>query len=118
MDSADSGWRHTTARIIEFLSSVWGGKHSVIIPTDGSTIEPIFWIVLEKFSPDYVFFYQKTWRDIQISDPENYAVSLESVISPIDGDSVFSDGQRNSSIRNLGILLPISLLSKQIFVPR
>ena len=101
-DSADSGWRHTTARIIEFLSSVWGGKHSVIIPTDGSTIEPIFWTVLEKFSPDYVFFYQKTWRDIQISDPEKYAVSLESVISPIDRDSVFSDGQKERINQEFG----------------
>src|ERR1039457_2861176 len=72
-DTSDPDWRQTIVRIIEFLSSVWGGKHSLIIPSDGSTIEPLFWTVLEKFSPDYVYFYRKTGRDVQISRPEEYA---------------------------------------------
>ena len=76
-DSADPAWRHTILRIIEFLSSVWGGKHSVIVPTNGSTIEPNFWTILEKFSPDYVYFYRKTGLDSKISDPEGYSKDLQ-----------------------------------------
>ena len=58
INSSDADWLHTAVRIIEFLSSIWGGKHSIIVPTDGSTIEPTFWAILEKFSPDYVYFYR------------------------------------------------------------
>jgi hypothetical protein len=78
--SADPDWHHTAVRIIEFLSSIWGGKHSVIIPTDGSLIDPVFWTILEKFSPDYVYFYRKTGGDLHISRPEEYAAHLQEEI--------------------------------------
>ena len=38
-DSSDIEWRYSVLRIIEFRSPVWGGKHNVIVPTDGLTIE-------------------------------------------------------------------------------
>lgn len=85
-DSSDTDWRHTVARIVELLSSVWGGNHSVIVPTDGSTIEPIFWSILEKFSPDYVYYYAKTGADIQISQPDEYAALLKSKSSGYDDE--------------------------------
>jgi hypothetical protein len=80
INSSDPDWHHTAVRVIEFLSSLWGGKHSVIVPTDGSTIAPIFWGVLEEFSPDYVYSYQKTWDDIRISRPPEYEAVLRKTI--------------------------------------
>lgn len=81
VDVGDSDWRQTVLRVIEFLSSIWGGKHSVIVPTDGATIAPHFWTILEKFSPDYVYYYQKTGEDIRISDPSQYAEQLHAEIA-------------------------------------
>lgn len=90
IDSSDIDWHHTALRIIEFLSSIWGGKHSVVVPTDGSTIEPVFWAILERFSPDYVYFYKKTWADIKVSSPEGYAAQLQKLIELYDrGGPVF-----------------------------
>jgi hypothetical protein len=77
MDSSDVDWHHTAERILEFLSSIWGGKHSLIVPTDGIAIDKVFWIILEKFSPDYIYFYQKTWADIKISCPPKYEAVLQ-----------------------------------------
>jgi hypothetical protein len=95
-DSSDTDWRQTVMRIIEVLSSVWGGKHSLIIPTDGSTIEPLFWTILEKFSPDYVFQYAKTGADVWISRPEEYAACLENIIKKWhENDEVVSDQERD-----------------------
>ncbi len=92
IDSSDVDWHDTAVRIIEFLSSVWGGQHSLIIPTDGSRIESVFWAILEKFSPDYVFFYQKTWADVKVSHPDEYASELERCIQGFPG--VVSNLQR------------------------
>jgi hypothetical protein len=77
IDSSDIDWHHTALRIIEFLSSIWGGKHSIIVPTDGSAIDPVFWAILQSFSPDYVYFYRKTGADIKLSHPEEYAARLQ-----------------------------------------
>jgi hypothetical protein len=76
IDSADEAWRHTILRILEFLSSIWGGQHSVIIPTDGRIIAEPFWRVLEKFSPDHLWCYQKTGEDIRISNPEEFELMV------------------------------------------
>jgi hypothetical protein len=84
MNSSDVEWHHTALRIIELLSSIWGGKHSIIVPTDGSTIDPTFWAILERFSPDYVYSYTKTGADIKLSHPEEYAARLQQQIGKLD----------------------------------
>jgi predicted RNA-binding Zn-ribbon protein involved in translation (DUF1610 family) len=94
LDSSDVDWRHTALRVIEFLSSIWGGRHGIIVPTDGSTIAPVFWAILDKFSPDYVFFYAKTGDDIRISRPEEYADLLQAHIKANENDSVLSDQEK------------------------
>ena len=94
LDSSDVDWRHTALRIIEFLSSIWGGRHSIIVPTDGTTIAPVFWAILEKFSPDYVFFYAKTGEDIRISRPAEYTDHLEAHIKANENDTVLSDQEK------------------------
>lgn len=94
LDSSDVDWRHTALRIIEFLSSIWGGRHSIIVPTDGSTVAPVFWAILEKFSPDYIFFYAKTGEDIRISRPAEYADHLKAHIKANENDTVLSDQEK------------------------
>jgi hypothetical protein len=101
-DCSDADWHHTMLRIIEFLSSIWGGKHSVIIPTNGTTIAPILWTILEKFSPDYVFFYRKTGRDVQISRPGEYTAYFESIIEQLSKDSTVSDAEKERIHKELG----------------
>src|SRR5713226_6073162 len=49
IDRADPEWQDTCRRILECLSSTWGGKYATIIPTDGSVIGDMFWDVLEAF---------------------------------------------------------------------
>ena len=70
MSVSDPEWRNTILRVIEFLCSIWGGKHSLIIPTDGTIIDPTFWRILEGFSPDYIYYYSKTGRDLKLSQPD------------------------------------------------
>lgn len=94
IDSSDVDWRHTMLRVIEFLSSVWGGKHSVIVPTDGSTIDPVFWAILERFSPDYVYCYRKTGADIEISHPDEYAAGLQRQIQQYDDEVLTLQGEK------------------------
>ena len=41
--------------IIQELSWVWGGPLSLIIPCNGSEIEPLFWEHLRSYDPDYLY---------------------------------------------------------------
>jgi len=50
----DPEWMHSCRHILEVFSSLWGGHANIIIPTDGNTIQPLFWQILEKFDPDYI----------------------------------------------------------------
>jgi hypothetical protein len=77
IDSADPTWQHTTARIIEFLSSLWDGRHSLIVPTDGRNISPEFWTLLSSFDPDYLFYYRKTQADVKEAAPGDYEALLQ-----------------------------------------
>jgi hypothetical protein len=77
VNSADSDWMHTCVRVLEFLSTVWGGKHSLILPTNGATISETFWQLLEAFDPDYIYYYRKTMEDKRRSEPASYEEILK-----------------------------------------
>src|SRR5947209_5131030 len=77
IDSSDPDWQHSALRIIEFLSTLWGGKHSLIIPTDGTVIAPEFWAILESFDPDYFFYYEKSIADLKLAKPDQYEALLQ-----------------------------------------
>jgi hypothetical protein len=49
---------------------LWGGYGNIIVPTDGNSIEPIFWDLLEKFDPDHLILYQRSAKDLRIDQPE------------------------------------------------
>ena len=98
MDKNDSDWMHTCLRIIEWSTSLWGGWYSVIIPTDGEEIAEPFWEILKAFDPDYLYTYQKTGLDLQISHPEKFAEDfdrrlIEWMRSYPDQDSTYSRNQ-------------------------
>lgn len=73
----DPYWQETCRRVLECLSSIWGGKNSLLIPTDGKRIEPMFWELLEAFDPDYICQYQPTMLDLKLADPEQYDALLQ-----------------------------------------
>lgn len=66
-------WHHTAQRAIETFTQLWGGAGFIIVPTDGNTIAPKFWEILESYSPDYLGSYKTTLRDLKWADPEQYA---------------------------------------------
>jgi hypothetical protein len=50
-------WRSRVLSIIAWQSTFWGGSDTLIIPTDGKTIDPFFWDILDIHKPDYFFRY-------------------------------------------------------------
>ena len=80
-DEKDTYWQETCRRIIECLCSLWGGEHSVIIPTDGTRIETVFWDILKAFDADYICEYHKRGLDMKIASPQIYEERLQAEIS-------------------------------------
>ncbi len=71
-NSADQHWYHNCLGIIEFLTKLWGGSHSVIIPTNGETIDDEFWTILSSHDPDILLRYQPTGEDQKARAPEEF----------------------------------------------
>ncbi len=53
-----------------------GGHYNIIIPTDGKTIDPLFWGILGAFDPDYVYSYRLSGRDIKVNEPGKFRERL------------------------------------------
>jgi hypothetical protein len=77
IDQRDEDWQATCLRVIEFLSTAWGGSYNIIVPTDGTSISETFWQILDAFDPDYFFFYYSTGADLKKNHPEKYNEWLE-----------------------------------------
>lgn len=77
IDQRDEDWQAICLRVIEFLSTAWGGSYNIIIPTDVVNISDTFWQILDAFNPDYFFFYYKTGEDIKLDHPEKFQERLE-----------------------------------------
>jgi hypothetical protein len=84
-DIADPEWMRSCRHILEIFSTLWGGHGNIIIPTDGKTIQPIFWQILETFDPDHVCEYRPSLRDLEERDPQHRAVpaSLQRLLHSI-----------------------------------
>src|ERR1043165_3618792 len=72
VDINDAEWQGSCLRVIEYFTRLWGGRGNIIVPTDGKVISPLFWSVLERFDPDYLYAYGRTWRDIEIEKPGTF----------------------------------------------
>ena len=55
----------------DFLDSV-GRPRQHHHPTDGGTIQPIFWQILETFDPDHICEYRPSLRDLEERDPQAF----------------------------------------------
>src|SRR5690242_3790281 len=115
IDRSDVDWQDSALRIIEFFATLWGGRHSVIVPTDGNTIAPEFWAILECFDADYLFYYQKTLADKKIAKPDEYARFLESETDRRHGEH--GSGDRESSRRMIDQQLPKAQVSNFAISP-
>ena len=63
----DPDWQATAMIALESFSSVWGGGGFILIPTDGKTIDPVFWEILFSFDADYFWTAYKTTSDSEVS---------------------------------------------------
>jgi len=77
--------------ILEIFSTLWGGHGNIIIPTNGSTIEPIFWKILETFDPDHICEYRPSLRDLEERD----LGAFEQIVA--DQIKSWSDGRQPSN---------------------
>jgi hypothetical protein len=63
---------HSCTRIMEYFTRVWGGCGNIIVPTDGKSIDPLFWSILERFDPDYLETYQRAGADLELEEPARF----------------------------------------------
>ena len=88
----DQDWQNTCTAIIEYLSQIWGGYHSLIIPTDGKTIDDTFWALLSSFDPDVILRYQKTAKDLRRTKPEEFEKIVAAQIEHAKAQGYSTDG--------------------------
>jgi len=117
-DIGDPNWSHTCRHILELFSSLWGGHGCIIVPTNGNTIDPLFWKILEVFDPDYLCEYRITYRDLDERDPEAFALFVTNRVKEENEDpSTLSAEEMNrvrSSLRKEDMsAVPISSQLKQ-----
>lgn len=91
-DVVDQDWQSTCTAIIEYLSQIWGGYHSLIIPTDGKTIDDTFWALLLSFDPDVVLRYQKTGEDLRRTKPEEFEKIVAARVDHAKAQGYSTDG--------------------------
>ena len=114
----DHNWNHTCRHILELFSSLWGGHGCIIVPTDGNTIEPLFWKILEVFDPDYLCEYRITYRDLDERDPEAFKLFVNNRIKEENQDpgTLIAEDMsrvRSSLRREEASAVPISSQLKQ-----
>ncbi len=68
----DPEWQSTCLAIIEFLSQLWGGASAIIVPTDGTSIDGVFWALLSAHDPDLILTYQRTGEDVRRNEPSQF----------------------------------------------
>lgn len=81
----DDHWQNTCVRVVNFFTQLWGGHYNIIVPTDGKSIEPQFWKMLEAFSPDYVYSYGLSGHDIKVDQPDRFREWLTKEVSHAQG---------------------------------
>jgi hypothetical protein len=77
IDIDEAQWQGSCLRVIEYFTRLWGGCGNIIIPTDGKTIKPLFWRILELFDPDYLQGYSRTGRDAELEDSSKFEAAYQ-----------------------------------------
>jgi hypothetical protein len=117
VDIDDAQWQSTCLRVIEYFTRLWGGCGNIIIPTDGKTIRPLFWRILELFDPDYLDAYARTGRDVELEEPSKFEDAYQRHIAGWEqqiGDktephaaATIRDNLRHSGLTHFGISLEL-----------
>jgi len=82
----DEDWQESCLRVITYFSSVWGGAHNLLVPTDGKGLEKIFWDILFAYDADYIFYYYKTIEDLKTIRPVEYNSWVEAELRAFGGN--------------------------------
>jgi hypothetical protein len=72
VDINDPYWEASCVGVVQYLTKLWGGSLTVIVPTDGKTISEEFWAVLSAHDPDKILCYRTTGKDVKIAEPEKF----------------------------------------------
>lgn len=103
-------WMAAAGGVIEQASATWGGRHFLIIPTDGQRIQEKFWEILEAYSPDHLAKYTLSFADLEEGAPElftrtkdAYRQSYEKQNHSMDFEEWFDGSARQSTLDELNI---------------
>jgi hypothetical protein len=77
VDIEDPYWHRSCLSVVHQLTREWGGCGSIIVPTDGTKILPIFWKILDRFDPDYLRYFRRTGRDVECDEPEKFEAAYQ-----------------------------------------
>ncbi|MCA9335724.1 hypothetical protein KC967_02400 [Candidatus Saccharibacteria bacterium] len=72
VDNNPQSWKAYVNGAIQSFSQTWGGEHFLIIPTDGTSIDEVFWRILEAYSPDYIGRYIPNLADMADFNPQQF----------------------------------------------
>ncbi len=105
----DDDWQINCLRVIEFFSSIWGGAHNIIIPTDGKSFTSQFWEILSAYDADYFYYYSKTVKDLKSIRSDEYDewvdVQLKSYLG---GDTNIDTNLARRQIEDLAVRADIT----------
>lgn len=104
-------WKAAADGAIAKASEVWGGRHFLIVPTDGVSIADKFWKLLEVYSPDHFAVFNLTFSDLEAADPKQYGATKKRHKKSWDSDghpkdhfeSYFSESAAQSRIDDFSI---------------
>lgn len=74
-------WKYCCLHLFDHFARLWGGYGNIIVPTDRKTIDPVFWTLLEKFDPDHLICYRRSYKDVRIDQPEIFENLLKQHIA-------------------------------------
>jgi len=92
----DRNWEDSCLGIIQWITKIWGGSQTVIIPTDGKTIAEEFWAILSAHDPDILVRYHTTGADLQRLNPEKF----QSIVDADVGANLASSGMTEENLRS------------------
>lgn len=97
----DPCWKSVVLRVFEWFSKVWGGGYFIIVPTDGKTIDDVFWKILKDYDPDYIYSFKPSFLDLENSNPSEFVQSYDKYVKQYKSVSPeMSDDDIRNRIRN------------------
>lgn len=73
----DIHWKSVLLRAFEWFSKAWGGGYFIIVPTDGKTIDDVFWKILKDYDPDYIYSFKPSFLDLEYSNSPEFVQNYD-----------------------------------------